>query len=146
MAQCDMCGQDGAALQARIEGTLLTVCQKCASFGEVVSRPQPRAKTFIPERKKECFVIVPDYSQKIKNARERAGLKQDELATKLNERASLLQKIESGDVPPDVALAKKLESFLHITLVVPYSEEENKEKKQAASAELTIGDILKVRK
>ena len=128
---------------ARIEGTLLRVCHECASFGETIQikttqKPKSPLKT---EVKKELMIIVPDYAMKIKIAREKAGLKQDELAKKLQERVTVIQKVEGGETPPDVALAKKIEHFFHITLLASYTEEKVEQGRQEKDG-LTIGDIL----
>lgn len=40
---CEMCGKDGVKLvKARVEGTLLKVCEQCASFGTRVEEPRPK--------------------------------------------------------------------------------------------------------
>jgi len=44
------------------------------------------------------------------------GLTHEQLGLSLNERASLLRKIESGSIKPDEELTKKLERFFRIPL------------------------------
>jgi len=44
------------------------------------------------------------------------GLTHEQLGLSLNERASLLRKIESGSIKPDEQLTKKLERFFRIPL------------------------------
>ncbi len=141
MTQCELCGKEENLARAKIEGTLLNVCTKCAVFGELISTPKPIARPVHSERKKDIFIITPDYAPLIRKAREQAGLKQDELASRLHEKASLLQKMEVGDIAPSMALAKKLEDFFRIKLIIPYTEE-SRETKKGANTELTIGDIL----
>ena len=131
MPACDMCGQEARLLKAKIEGTLLDVCPQCAKFGEIISRPQPsfskkvntpKQTPQIPKRKEIIQVIVEDYGHKIRNARERKGLTQEQFAGQLNEKESIIQKMESGQFKPSIKLARKLERMLHIQLVEEYSE------------------------
>lgn len=140
--QCDLCGTSGNLVKAKIEGTILNVCTKCGSFGEVMQSKFPtRAAPHIQEKKKDLFMIAADYASIIRTAREQMGLKQDELATRLHEKASIIQKLETGEMAPSIPLAKKLEEFFHIKLIITYNEEPV-ETKKASGSELTIGDIL----
>lgn len=125
-----MCGREAQLVKARIEGTELEVCQECTKFGEVIEKPDIKTKTIpigrpsrpIPKRKEIIQVILPDYAQKIRQAREKMGLKQEEFAKKLNEKASIMQKIESGQFKPSIDMARKLERRLGIRLVDQYDE------------------------
>lgn len=140
--QCDLCGISGNLVKAKIEGTILNVCTKCGSFGEVLQSKTPaRAAPHIQEKKRDLFIISADYACIIRKAREQMGLKQDELATRLHEKASIIQKLETGEMAPSILLAKKLEDFFHIKLIITYNEE-SVEIKKAPSSELTIGDVL----
>ena len=160
MSQCDLCGKDNAHTKARIEGTILQVCSACAAFGDIIKtidhRPQTTNHKFqtsdfglrVSDSKTQTSqtvtMITPDYAQRIKTAREKAGLKQEEVAGKINERATLIQKAEAG-TPPSIPLAQKLEQFFGIQLIIPYHEE-NVQKETEKTSELTIGDILSTRK
>ncbi len=98
------------------------------------------------EQKKEIVEkIIEGYGKVIKDARERLDLKQEDLAKKINEKTSVLQKVESSHHEPNISLAKKIERFLRVKLV----EEEKVEqvKMDSGSSEaLTIGDIIKIKK
>ena len=50
-----------------------------------------------------------DYAKRIKNARTNSKLNQEQFAQKLNEKPSLLRRIESGKVEPTIKLAEKIE-------------------------------------
>ncbi len=144
--QCEMCGSNKAIYEVRVEGAMLNLCQDCSSYGTVVEKIKPKPKI---EKKKQVikketiFVIRSDYSEKIKNAREKRGLKQDELANKINEKTSLISKLETGSIEPSIRLARKLESFLKLNLV----EEETMKKVQTKHEETvtTIGDLIKIK-
>jgi putative transcription factor len=64
----------------------------------------------------EIDAVEEDYGRKIKEAREKAGLKQAELAQRINEKHSLLRKIENEELMPGEEIRKKIERVLKITL------------------------------
>lgn len=159
---CDMCSSPEKTYKIEVEGSILNVCEKCASFGKVVSR----VKQELPEKKKKKLekaaeklaeekarketetvqLIVPDYSKIIKTAREKTGLKQEELAKRLAEKESIIHKLESGTMKPDIPLARKLEKFLRIKLVEEVEVDEGAaDSKAKSSARLTIGDLIRIK-
>ncbi|MBN1544373.1 TIGR00270 family protein [Candidatus Woesearchaeota archaeon] len=156
MSTCDMCGKEAELVKARIEGTLLDVCDECARFGEIVERrafrpkelPQRQAAAPKPKRKEILQIIVTDYADKIKNAREKMGLTQEEFSKKLNERVSIMQKMEAGQFKPSIDLARKLERELHVHLVEQYDEagEIPLSTPKTKGEGFTLGDFVKVRK
>lgn len=124
MPSCELCGKDLETIRkAKIENSILLVCSNCIKFGEEVQfhvsqnaqqGTKQISKSFespFPE-----YEIVENYATLVKNARERKGMKQEEFAKFLQERLSLLRKIESGKHKPDIELAKKLEKKLGIKL------------------------------
>lgn len=60
--------------------------------------------------------IAQDYHSRIRSAREDCGLSQEELADELNEKRSLISKLERGDILPSDAIQSKLERFFSIDL------------------------------
>ena len=151
---CDMCGKDTQLLKAIIEGTELKVCKDCSKFGKVIGKiaepVKEKKKKYVEEKEAEPEIvdgIVPDYASKVKNARESMGMKQEELAKKLNEKESVIHKIETGHYEPNLTLARKLEKFLKISLVESYEiEKEKNAKKASPEGHLTIGDLIKIKK
>ena len=99
---CDMCGNETTLFRTNIEGTELNVCRNCGKHGEIIAPARksiPKAteetKTAQPVKKKSTEliqVIADDYSSRIRNARERKGMKQEELAKALSEKESVIQK------------------------------------------------------
>jgi putative transcription factor len=61
--------------------------------------------------------LVEDYHKVIQQARMAQGLNQEELARKLNERKSIIAKLETKSLSPDNKLIKKLEKALKIELM-----------------------------
>ena len=114
-----MCGRETELFKALVEGTELKVCPDCSKFGKVTGkiRPEPKIKKKKIELEEEeqpeiIQIIAEDYTGRVKNARENLGLKQEELAKKLNEKESVIHKIETGHYEPDLILARKLELIL----------------------------------
>jgi len=92
----------------------------------------------------EMDELAPDYDQRIRQARESAGLSQEELAKELNEKASLIRKLEHGDVLPSDDVQKKLERRLSISLTGEGGEEEDAEwESSGGGTGLTLGDMVK---
>ena len=90
--------------------------------------------------------IVPDFAKLIRAAREKTGMNQAAFAQKLNEKESIIQKLESGAITPPVSLARKLEKTLRITLVTIEKDEQAPSERAKKSGPLTIGDLIKIKK
>ncbi|MFC6872256.1 MULTISPECIES: multiprotein bridging factor aMBF1 [Halobellus] len=86
--------------------------------------------------------IAADYDQKIREAREGRDLSQEDLADSLNEKASLIRKLERGDILPSDDVRKKLERKLEISLVEGSDGEDN-EWSGGSSTTTTLGDVVK---
>jgi|TARA_Y100000310_G_scaffold271804_1_gene286449 putative transcription factor len=149
--KCDMCGSEGKLYKATIEDARLNVCHECSKFGKVtgivpqISDNKPK-KVASEELEVEVMeMVVSDYAEKIRGKRGHLGLKQEEFAKKINEKESLLQKIESGRFEPSIALAKKIGNFLRINLVEEYKETHGKHAKSKTGS-FTIGDFIKIMK
>ena len=88
--------------------------------------------------------MVEGYSSQIRKAREKLGLSHEDLGKKINEKASVLRKLETGKMAPNDMLVTKLEHVLKIKLLAPISEEKVPpvEAPKMASRELTLGDLI----
>src|SRR3989344_9323561 len=122
MTACELCGAETSLSRAIVEGTLLEVCKKCSTYGNII--PLQPLKPSTPPRhitlEEPRDYIVPHYAYLIKQAREQKGWKQQELASHLQEKESLIQHIESGNMTPPFDIALKLQQLLAIKLVVTY--------------------------
>lgn len=154
MPSCEMCGYDSHSLQdVIVEGSMLSVCTRCSAYGQVVRvTPQKYPGAHIRHQKTQKQsaplgdIIVEDYAEIIKHAREQKKLTQEALALCVKEKVSLIHKLESQQIMPTVTLARKLEKFLHITLVAPYtSSQASREKLNLQDKALTIGDLIKIK-
>ena len=134
----------------RLEGATVTVCKDCASMGTRVGpayepRPVERTVRRAPARRKPEEEIVPECASRVHQARERLGITQKELADRLNEKESVITRIEAGRMVPPMSLARRIERKLEITLVAVL-EEEDVGPLKSHDAPLTLGDVVKVRK
>jgi putative transcription factor len=168
--RCEVCGRKihGKPYNVIIEGAKLTVCSECSKHGKLIlEEEKPKAPMQIPMPKKPkatptprlqqqrpqepklaSLELVEDFNVKIKQAREKLGLSHEDLGKKLNEKVSVLRKIETGKMTPDDVLARKLEHELKIKLLVPVAEEPVSQAKipKLEKRELTLGDIIQLGK
>ncbi|WP_423997014.1 multiprotein bridging factor aMBF1 [Halorubrum trapanicum] len=86
--------------------------------------------------------IATDYDERIREARESRGLSQEELADQLNEKASLIRKLERGDTLPTDEVQRKLERALDISLVEGQSSDDA-DWETNDSGTMTLGDVVK---
>nr|WP_228371045.1 multiprotein bridging factor aMBF1 [Natrinema sp. J7-2] len=88
--------------------------------------------------------LATDYDDRVRNAREDAGLSQSDLANELNEKASLIRKIERGETLPSDEVQSELEDFLEISLSAQGSSGEDSEWSGGSSTgSYTLGDVVK---
>lgn len=144
-----MCGKDADSLKkVKIEGAVLKVCDSCSEMGEEVktsSRKKRKKSSGSSSNKKgSSEVLVNNYGEKVKSAREDETLSIKELSDELNEKESLLKKIEQQELKPDKPLANKLSKRFNITLytnpeVSDYSQEKGDTRKA------TMGDVAEIK-
>ena len=128
MASCEICGIQiiDHGERVYVEGNLLTVCNACSKRGKPSNNPQ-NIQRKLPARPKkiekpekisfeDSVILVKNFSEVIRNSRMSKLLTHEQLGLLINERASLLRKIESGSLKPDEELSKKLERFFRIDL------------------------------
>jgi putative transcription factor len=90
----------------------------------------------------EMDEVAQDYDERIRRGRESAGLTQEELANALNEKASLIRKLERGDVLPSDSVQRKLERKLDIALTEAGGGDEEWESEGSAGT-TTLGDVVR---
>ena len=140
---CELCGKKVNLVRASVEGSVLTVCAPCGKYGRILKRAPVEQKVQQRAKRPEVVeIVVQNYSQIIRKARERKGMTQKEFANVLTEKESIIQKMETDGFSPSIILARKLEKMLKISLV------ELQPEKVAAGAykksgPLTIGDMIK---
>lgn len=167
--QCEMCGKETEDLSvALIEGSELEVCSDCESFGEVLHEEgddagsstgsssaggTSRASTSTSsggggggggggrrDPFEEMGALASDYPERVREARENMDLTQEDLADRLNEKQSLIRKIERGDMRPDEEVRGKLESTLEVSLTEEVSADDWES--EGSGGGYTLGDIV----
>jgi putative transcription factor len=159
---CEMCGAEVPKLRkVTIEGSNLGVCQNCAKFGmdgtATKGGEDSLATTTIDKRllKREKRLqtrdvletnqkeLALDYPKRIRKARASMGLSQEELGKKINEKKSVVAKLETGDMVPDDKLVKKLERALDISLMEELSRVSPPKSREERRG-MTLGDFIKI--
>lgn len=136
---CEMCGTDvEATSRVKIERSVLQLCPNCAKFGTPVDPPAtPATTSSVPTllrvgpvrpsasrrfEERDVYLempemeLAPDWFQRIRIAREHHGWTPEDFGKKLNEKKSVVLKIESGSFRPPDALIRKIEHQLGIRL------------------------------
>ncbi|MFP4038388.1 MAG: multiprotein bridging factor aMBF1 [Candidatus Nanohaloarchaea archaeon] len=148
MPSCQLCGKDSDSLKkTKIEGAVLRTCSSCSEMGDVVEKKKKKKKTSKKSksrRPRETDTLANDYGSRVKEAREERELSIKELSDDLNEKASLIRKIEREELKPEKALAKKLSKKLDVTLYVnPEVSDHSVETGDDRKA--TVGDVADVK-
>ncbi|MFB6309282.1 MAG: multiprotein bridging factor aMBF1 [Haloarculaceae archaeon] len=91
----------------------------------------------------EMDELAQDYDQRIREARESQGLSQEELAKQLNEKASLIRKLEHGDSLPSDDVQRELERALDIDLSAGGDGGDTEWESDSSTGEYTLGDVVK---
>jgi len=137
----------------------MLVCRNCQTLGkpyqEDPAPPLPRAIGLarlqrVPERRpaelpKEVqeLDVAENFSDLVRKRRMKLGWSQQELASKVKEKLSVIQKIETGKITPNTQLCRQLQHELKIKLLIPRNEAPAL--KIATPAEVTLGDIVKIK-
>ena len=127
------------------------VCEECSKFGKVTSvikkavKEKPRFYSAPVAKEEKSEILVEGFHEIIKKKRESLGISQKDFALKINEKESLVHKLEIGSFEPNLNLARKLEKILGIKIVEEYKENFEKQK-QTKEERFTLGDFIKVRK
>ena len=97
----------------------------------------------------EDLELVEDFGELVRRARIKLGLTQQDLAAQLNEKLTVIKKIEAGQFRHSIQLARKLEKFLKIQLLAPVEEESIELVKHSGKREfrgVSLGELLKERR
>ena len=152
MGQCEICGKATELVKCAIEGCEMSVCRNCAKFGSITEmpafteKPRPAGQSrAAAKQEEEEEAVTLDATGKVKDARERKCLTQEQLAKAIAEKESIIHRIESGAMSPSISTAEKLEKFLGIKLIEKMKKQEGA-MVAAKSESFTIGDLVMKRK
>ena len=154
MASCDMCGKEGILAKVDVEGAILDLCKGCTKFGKIITPPRRILKKSEKEKIRPVNrqrapptemiqVIVSNYGSLIRKIRQKLDLTQEEFAKKINEKESMVAKMEKEQFRPSISLARKLEKILKIKLVEEHEEKKIISGEQRNSKGFTMADFIK---
>ncbi len=161
------------AFRVKVEGAKLLVCGRCQQLGKpyeeervpsVVRQPKLEQglpsrmvlssrtgqSSRIPQRKAADLPkamtdldVADDLAKRVQRQRMKLGLSQEDLARRVKEKLSFIQKIETGRMTPNMRLCRELEHALKVKLLVP--PKETPETKTAAPVGVTFGDLVRIK-
>ena len=114
-----------------IDGAFFNACHKCVKLGNPINSQNTIPKNVQKPNKTKIinknsnfdlnesdFEIAEDFFTLMRKAREQRNLSQEELGLKINEKSSVIRTLESGKLKPTDTLAKKIERFLKIKILI----------------------------
>ncbi|MBI5680451.1 MAG: TIGR00270 family protein [Methanobacterium sp.] len=150
--RCEICGKKiiGEPIKTKIESSIMSTCNECAKFGKVQREPPKprRQKPFkrSPRIREPVEEVIEEYNIIIREAREKKGWSRENLAEKIYEKASVINRIETGKMVPDIRLAKKLERLLNIKLIEKSEDIKLDDLGHSSGRGATIGDIARIKR
>ncbi|MCW4050087.1 MAG: multiprotein bridging factor aMBF1 [Candidatus Bathyarchaeota archaeon] len=130
---CEVCGREiyGQPYYRVIEGGKMTVCGQCAQFSKQEwdprkpqARPIRRRPSGAPQIRRrsdievaESIEVVEKYGILIRKTRQKKGLTIEDFAKKLNEKESVIKKMEKEQLNPNMTLIRKIQNELGINLL-----------------------------
>lgn len=152
--ECEICGKEirGKPVKIVVEGTELNVCPSCREYGveEISKSSQHGAIRVVKKEKKTAqkpivFTeeLVENYNEIIRRERQKRGWSQEELAKKIQEKESLIRKIENAEITPEPEVIEKLERIFDIKLREKVQEVKIESKQSFVP---TLGDVVVIRK
>ena len=160
--ECEICGKpvsETNPTRAKIEGSVVVVCKECAKLGTIQKAPpkpkfqqnkKGKRKNTQPKRNyrndEPTDELIEDYNIAVRNAREAKNWSREDLGKKINERVSVINRIESGKMTPDNKLTKKLEKALNITLLENVNDVDLNQFMSNSSGERTLANVMKIKR
>lgn len=160
--ECEICGKpvsEHNPIRAKIEGSVMVVCKECSKLGKIQKTP-PKPK-FVQQKNKRqknspkknysrndepSEEIIEDFDITIRRARESKDWSREDLGKKINERVSVITRIETGKMTPDIKLTKKLEKALDIKLLEKVDNVDLNQFINSNSGQRTLGNVMKIKR
>ena len=160
--ECEICGKpvpEHNPIRAKIEGSVMVVCKECSKLGKIQKAP-PKPRYVQQKNKKQKDTrnknysrrdepseeLIEDFSNEVRKARESKDWSREDLGRKINERVSVITRIETGKMTPDIKLTKKLEKTLNIKLLEEVNNVDLNQFINSSSGERTLGNIMKIKR
>ncbi|MGL4669779.1 MAG: multiprotein bridging factor aMBF1 [Methanobacteriaceae archaeon] len=158
--RCEICGSEAGEkpLNIKLDGSMMKVCEKCSKYGAIQKEApeivRKRAKNVVRQSNNRVYSskynepkddLVEDYNILIREKREKLKLSREELGKKIYEKVSVITRVESGKMVPDIKLVRKIEKALNIDLVESL-ENSDFEYHSKNLRKATLGDLVKIKK
>jgi putative transcription factor len=157
--RCEICGKNviGKPVRTKIDNSIMLTCNECSKFGKVQREPprpqrggpgvRSQAKRRPYSRSQEpTQEVIEDYQTIVREAREKQGWSREDLGEKIYEKVSVINRVESGKMIPDLKLARKLEKILKVTLLEKTDDSHLDDAGGSSMRGATIGDIARIKK
>jgi putative transcription factor len=152
--ECEVCGRElrGKGYKVLIEGSEVTVCKACKSLGseKPLEKVIQKGVKKVLFRKKRARAIefeeelLENYNLIIKREREKRGWSQEVLAKKIQEKESLIRKIENAEITPEPDVIEKLERLFNLKLRERVAEIKLDFGRRDVTP--TLGDIVEIKR
>lgn len=157
--ECEICGKTLSEhpKRVKIDGSIMTVCDECAKFG-IIQKEPPKSRFIKRNNKKRKpktkqqrndepqEELIEDYNEIIRKKRESNNWTREQLGQKINEKVSVINRIESGKMVPDTKLIKKLEKTLDIELLEKYNTDDLSQYIGSSDQGVKLGSIVKIKR
>ena len=163
--ECEICGKpvpENNPIRAKIEGSVMVVCKECSKLGKIqktppkpkfvkqntkkTKRPAPTRNKAYSRNDEPTEELIEDFDMEVRKAREAKNWSREDLGKKINERVSVITRIETGKMTPDTKLTKKLEKALDIKLLEKIDNIDLNQFISSSSGERTLGNIMKIKR
>jgi putative transcription factor len=155
--RCEICGKKiiGRPIKTKIESSVMNTCKECSKFGKVQKEPPkprgPARRTPTQGRRvyksqKPSYEVIEDYNRVIREGRERKGWSREDLGARINEKVSVVHRLEAGRMVPDLKLARKIERILGVLLLEKTDDTALEDMGGKDVREATIGDIARIKR
>ena len=123
MATCEICGKEYEnCYMVSIEGARMVSCAKCSTGSKILYEVKPEEN--MNKRRNDNVEhvqedeLAEDYGSIIRKKREQLGFSMQVLSERINEKESMMKRVEEGKLPPSPELVAKLEKELGIKIMV----------------------------
>lgn len=144
---CEICGGKifGRGYRIVVEGSELTVCDKCRDLGVEAKNVKIRVakRKVAPKPIMEDYEVVENFHEIIRKEREKRGWTQEELAKRIHEKVTLIKKLENKEITPEKDVIEKLERLFNISL---RERVEDVKIESSKSLTPTLGDLAVIRR
>ncbi len=152
---CEICGREikGKGFKIVVEGSEMTVCSSCKQYGSErkpsIASQQGARRVVLRKKRSSTKIefqdeLIENYHLIVRKEREKKGWSQEQLAKKIQEKESLIKKIENAEITPEPEVIEKLEKLFNIKLREQIPEIKIEGKGKILSP--TLGDIVVVKK